>query len=116
MKNFKQTLLKSKNKVFGLLYGLFIDLQRNYHIHRIQFVSGLTVERFAYAEFYLNDRKDIRTANNFDELKRMVGYFSKHHGFKRIQTDLLLRAWASRKPIKFLNQGNKLMVVTYWHF
>jgi hypothetical protein len=106
--------------ITGKLSGLWIQivtrLQLEWQEIRMQYVLGLSKERFAWAEFYINGRKDIRKAKSFDEVLQMVRHFEKQYHFRKLSDFMLLRMWCSRRTFQIKSNDVRIDVLTFWHF
>lgn len=116
MKIHVNTSEASKNKVFGLLYRVWLRLVEFYHQERLKFILGFTSERFAFASFYVNGIRHPLQAGNWSEFERLVNHHCERLHMKKVSSFMLAKMWASRRLIKFQTESGKLEVVTYWHF
>lgn len=99
------------------IWTLFVTkLQQEWQEIRMQYVLGLSRERFAWAEFYINGRKDIRTAKSFEEVQQMVRHFEKQYHFRHLSDWMLLRMWCSRRTFQIKSKDVRVDVLTFWHF
>jgi hypothetical protein len=103
-------------KLSGLLKQIVTRLQLEWQEIRMQYVLGLSRERFAWAEFYINGRKDNRTAKSFDEVLKMVRHFEKMYHLKQLSEFMLLRMWCSRRTFQIKSKDVQIDVLTFWHF
>lgn len=113
----KQITLKPiTGKLSGLWTLLVTKLLQQYHEMRMGYILGLSKERFAWAEFYINGRKDIRMAKTFGEVQDMVRHFEKQYHFRHLSDFMLLRMWCSRRTFQIKSKDVRIDVLTFWHF
>lgn len=96
--------------------GIRLALQSFYHEQRLQFVVGLTRQRFAFAKVYVNGRCDSREPKTFEQLRDLLRLICARDKFPQVDEKTLLRMWCSRREIRFQVSGRVLSVVTYWNF
>jgi hypothetical protein len=108
------------NFALGVLFDAFrlvgTRIRKFIQDERLNFVIGLTKERFSHAEFYVNGRKDIRVAKSFAEMQILANHFCQAHHLKRVDSFLFLRMWTSRRLIRFTSDSVRVEIVTYWFF
>lgn len=116
MKISASTKEQPKNRVLGLFNRLLASVQAFYHQERMKFILGLTSERFAFAELYVNDQLHSIMPKTFSELEMHVDIQCKRLHLKNVSSGMLAQMWASRKLIKFQSDSAKLEIITFWHF
>lgn len=103
-------------KLSGILTCIVTRLKLEWQEIRMQYVLGLSKERFAFAEFYINGRKDIRTAKSFKEVLDLVRHFEKQYHFRKLSDFMLLRMWCSRRTFQIKSKDVRIDVMTFWYF
>lgn len=116
MKKYAVLSTDAKIKDFGIVSRVWVRVQRFFHEQRMEFVIGLTKERFAFAMFYVNGRADLKQAKDFGDLQSMVRHYCELYHLKNVSDFMLLKMWCSRKLIKFSSNDIRIEIVTYWHF
>lgn len=113
----KQITLKPITGKLSAMWAKFWTLVlQQYHEIRMQYILGLSRERFAFAEFYVNGRKDIRSAKSFEEVQTLVRHFEKQYHFRHLSDFMLLRMWCSRRTFQIKSKDVRIDVMTFWYF
>lgn len=87
-----------------------------WHLIKLDFVFGMSKERFSHAEFYANGIKQPLVARDFKEFVDLWGHYCKRLHLPVLSDFEVLKMFCSRRTIKIQNGSARLEILTFWHF
>lgn len=112
----KLTGREAPRKLKETILQPWVKVVEMWHMMKLDFVFGLSRERFSHAEFYANGVRQPLRARDFKEFNELWKHYCKRLHLPVLSDFEVLKMFCSRKTIKIQNGSAKLEILTYWHF